>query len=403
MLGKSSKKKEKLKVLLLTQFFFPDRTGTGKILGELFTGLSTKNFTTSVISSRQEYGSSGNKLLPSEEKYGGVTVKRVGSYYFSKDKALGRILNYILVFIYTLWAAYRYSLTKNKDIIVCVSNPPIMPLLSVFLRKNKQKTVYILHDLYPDIAIAMGVIGEKHIFSKIVYVCNKYVFKKLDKIVVLGEDMKCYLIHKYAIPKEKLMVIPNWASTDYYSLNENDNDKFEVLYSGNMGRFHQLDIAVRALAGKKNINLHFIGEGQAKQSLINQSIDVDNVQFDTFLDDSNYRKALQNADVLFVSLEHNLSGLAVPSKFYTYLSAGKPIICVADESTQIAKLIKQYKCGFVITHNDADAFFQCVEKLAREDDLRKRMGSNAHMLYKKYFCRENIIKQYEKLFEEIGE
>lgn len=400
----TSKVSRKIRLLLMSQFFFPDRTGTGKILGELFTGLADHVFSTVVVSSRQEYGVKTNALLPVEEHYGKVSVKRSGRHYFSKNSTCGRLMNYVLAFVNTAFTVIRESLAKDRDILICVSNPPIMPLLLVWLKRRQQKTVYILHDLYPDIAIAMGVVGTKHIFSRLMFACNKYVFARLDKIVVLGEDMKKYLKFRYEVPEDKLAVIPNWASADYRECvsTKKIDGKFEVLYSGNMGRFHQLDIAVSALAGKQNVVLHFVGEGQAKAELMAQVGKEDNVRFDSFLDDIEYRKTLQNADVLFVSLEHNLSGLAVPSKFYTYLSAGKPIICVADKSTEMAELITKHECGFVVSHGNVARFRQCVDKLECDKELRLRMGDNSHKLYEQFFRKDQVIAAYEHLFAELG-
>lgn len=391
--------KSKLSVLLLTQFFYPDMTGTGKILGELFTSIDSDKFHIDVVSSRQEYGCE-DVMLPDRDDYGKIKVYRTGRFFASKENAVGRIWNYLYVCICTAFTCILRNLTANKDVIVCVSNPPIMPLISIILRRKNQKIIYILHDLYPDIAIAMNVVSARHIFSRFMLWANNIIFKQVDKIVVLGEDMKAHLMNHYYVQEDKIQVIPNWASEDYYEP-VTLHDKLMILYTGNMGRFHDLDTAVDAVLGLPLIDLCFVGEGNAKKRLMDKAHKCNNISFESFLNSKAYREKLSKADVLLVSLEKNLSGLAVPSKFYSYLSAGRPIICISDDTSEIARVITEGGCGYVINHGDINGFKEVAEKLLNNYELRKDMGICAHKIYENFYTRKIIVSRYEKLLKEI--
>lgn len=385
-------------ILLLSQFFYPDRTGTGRVMGELFSAISEAGFSVDVVASRQEYGDIFGRILPSFERYGNVRVFRCFRWFRTQESAFGRIFNYVMVFFCALWTCLHHGLTREKDILVSVSNPPIMPLLGLLLCRRRQRFIYILHDLYPDIAIAMGVVGVRHLFSRIMFAINRYVFGHADKIVVLGRDMKAYLQTAYRVPEERMVVIPNWAR-DGIPYQENfPHRTFRVLYTGNMGRFHDLELAVEAFCILSDAELIFVGEGASKAGLMERARGMKNVRFLPFLEDTAYQEILIEADACLVSLEANLSGLAVPSKFYTYLAAGRPIIAISDRTTEMAMTIQENNVGFVVPHGDVEGFLAAVAFLRENEDEAHEMGKRAYHLYLEKYRQSEIVRTYAELF-----
>ena len=390
------------KILVLSQFFYPDKTGTGKILAELFFSLNKKEFSVDVISGRKKYSDLSQLVLKEYEVVDDVKIYRTFRWFASKDTSIGRIYNYIMFFICASWKCFRQGVHKDKDLIVSVSNPPIMPLLGAILKNSHRRFIYVLHDLYPDIAIAMNVVGKKHLFSRTMFAVNRYIFSKVDKVVVLGRDMEKHLMDHYHVPKERISVVSNWATSSCIEeVGKKNLNKFRILYTGNMGRFHNLELAIETVRGIEDIELIFVGEGALKDKLISMSSNMNNVRFLSYLDDTEYQNILFSADALLVSLEKNLSGLAVPSKFYTYLAVGKPILCISDQNTEMALSIKECDCGFVIGHEDISGFRNALDRLKNSMELKKRMGQNGRMLFEAKYIKETVIKQYEELFKTI--
>ncbi|MFC2336615.1 MAG: glycosyltransferase family 4 protein [Negativicutes bacterium] len=385
-------------ILLLSQFFYPDKTGTGRVMGALFSALSQRGFAVDVVASRQEYGDMAGRILPIFEQYGKVRVFRCFRWFCAQESGFGRIFNYVMVFFCTFWTCLHHRLTREKDIIVSVSNPPIMPLLGLLLRRRGQRFIYILHDLYPDIAIAMGVVGERHLFSRVMFAVNRYVFKNADQVVVLGRDMKAYLEKAYQVPEGKMVIIPNWARDGIAYQAKPSGRIFRVLYTGNMGRFHDLKLAVEAFRTLPNAELIFVGEGASKAEVMARARGMQNVRFLPFLGETAYREMLITADAFLVSLEANLSGMAVPSKFYTYLAAGRPIIAISDMTTEMAMTIREKEVGFVVPHGDVRAFLAAVEFLRENEEAAHEMGKRAHRLYLAQYCQTEIVRMYASLF-----
>jgi glycosyltransferase involved in cell wall biosynthesis len=391
----------KTKLLLFTQHFFPDKLSTGKVLSELIFGLDDTKFDISVIAGRRLYQDKTKTILAKFEKVKGIPIYRVLKVLLPKEKAWGRLFNYIAFFILSSMQALSRRLIKDSDIIFCVSDPPIMPLVGALLKNRHNKIIYLIHDLYPDIAIKLGAVSKDNIMSKLMFQLNKFVFSKADKIIVLGRDMKTYIVNKYNVSPDKLEVLTNWSQALMLPTKDVDkNDKFRLLYTGNMGRFHDLEVAVEAAAILRDeLELVFVGEGAKKEKLQNMVIEkkLDNVLFYGYLEDDQYWKALSQADALLVSLEKGLAGLAVPSKFYTYLASGKPIIGVVDYDSEVALSIEEDQFGFVVGHGDVPKLVDQISYMISYPEETKQMGINAENSFQKKYETSILVNKYENL------
>ena len=390
----------KTKLLVLSQFFYPDKLSTGKVLAELILGLDEEKFDVKVISGRRLYQDKSKIVLPKYEKIKNVSIHRVLKTVMPKEKAWGRLFNYIAFFLACSGKICKTRIHEKMDVILTVSNPPIIPLIGALLKNDKNKFVYLIHDLYPDIAIKLGVVSEKNILSRVMFKVNRFVFRKADKIIVLGRDMKEYLINNYQVSENKISVITNW-SKDLDIQKNNRKDRFKLLYTGNLGRFHDLEIAVEvAQLFKEDMELIFVGEGAKKEYLIElvKEKDIKNVEFFTYLDDEEYKKILSDADALLLSLEKGLAGLAVPSKFYTYLAAGKPVVAITDQKSEIALTINEEKCGIVVQHDKVDFFANEIEKMIRSEEYCQSMGENAYRAFKQKYEKTVVSRSFQELF-----
>jgi len=398
-------KMKKKSISIISQHFYPDKLSGGKLIGELAFGLNKKGFDVSVVAGRRLYQDHMGTVLPKFEEINGISIYRVFNMLLDKGRIWGRLFNYMGFFVLAAIKVLTKRKIVNCDIIFCVSDPPILPLLGALLKNKHNKFVYLLYDLFPDIAVQIGAISSKSIMARLMRRLNNYVFNRADNIIVVGRDMQFYLEDTYGVNPSKINVITNWSQNLHIPQRELElsNTVFRLVYTGNMGRFHDFDTAIEAaqkLEGK--IELIFVGEGEQKEHLILRvsELGLKNVTFYGYLEESEYMKVLGNADGFLVTLEKGLAGLAVPSKFYTYLAAGKPIIAVVDQHSEVALTINEENIGIVIQHNDADSFIKALLTMIGNPDLVKQMGANAQKAFDTKYEYSVVMSQYETIMSE---
>ena len=247
----------------------------------------------------------------------------------------------------------------------------------------------------------MGATRPNSLMAKVILAVNNFVFLKADKIIVLGRDMKQYLIDNYLVNADKIVVLTNWAEKVNCPSCSPGNE-FQLIYSGNMGKFHSLEMLLDLAVSMVDINICFIGAGAQRDSLQAKAekLALTNVGFSPFLEQEQYLRKMQQASAFVVSLEKNLTGLAVPSKFYTYLSLGKPIICISEPESEMAQIVIEADCGFVVAHGDLAALERAIEKLL-DKKVQLQMAENAKKVFVEKYEKTLVVAQYEKLLESL--
>ena len=381
------------KILILSQFYMPDKSGTGKIIGEIFSSLS-KRFNITVVSGRQSY-KNNNILLPKKENILGVDIYRCVDKIMNMESAFGRIYSWTNFFFSSCLLIFSKRLFSCKDILIATSNPPMLPLL-LLLFGNKRRKIYILHDLYPDIAVALGVLKINNIFARLMKISNRIIFKYCDDIVVLGDDVASYLRHNYSVDRNKIKIIPNFFK-DVGFVQRQVKDKIRIIYAGNIGRFHHFDELLKCIDKLEKFELYIIGDGNQRERLINLYSNNKRIKFFHMLNDIDYETIMKTADLFYISLEQGLTGLAVPSKFYSYLSFGRGIICVSDNNTQIRRHVENYACGFGVNVGDYDTLFQKLYNIIDDEKIINCWSHNARRLYEERFSKVKVLKEWEAL------
>ena len=400
---KDSERTKKMKtILILTQYFYKDGA-TGQVLFQLSEDLVQRGYDVKVITGHPNY--IHKKKISEYEILKGIQVWRVNYLRLDKNSKIGRILGYLL---FPLAVLFKLFFVGHYDSVLVVSNPPTLPLICCLIKKIKKiNFTFLLHDLYPDVAIKMGVISEKNIMARCMNWGNKKVFKYADHIVTLGQDAKQLLIRK-GIDTDKIHIITNWADKTKMDQSSGEDmrkklnleDRFVILYTGNLGLFHSLDNIVYFMKQvnqfSENIFLVFIGEGGRKTGLQNivKRENIHNVSFLTYQDENEYGDILRSADVLLVSLAREMEGISVPSKIYSYLAAGRPILAVMSEKTEAGSLIEQTKSGIRVEPNDTQSFIDAVKQFYRDEKFKKEYGRNARRIFEERYERKLVTSKF---------
>jgi len=399
---------EKVTIKVVSQMFYPDIASTSKVLSELFFHID-KSYQINVLCQNRSY-IAPEVSYDDETHLNNLFIKRVKVKNTNKNNIIQRVFNFI-----ELYLKFKKELKEaNEDIFFCVSNPPFLPYLTIkHAKKINKKTVFLLHDLYPDVLIKLGKLKKTNLISKLIYYMNSYAFQNSDKIVVLGRDTKDYLIENYGVSNEKIVVITNWGKNNILLPQKNDFrkthnllNKFVIMYTGNLGETAEFDTLLNTAKIMNNDDIKFviIGDGRKKRD-IEKTIDemqLNNVILLGYQPEDEYYAILNSADALFVSLRKELKGISVPSKTYTYLSVSKPIIAVVPKESEIELSINEDKYGIYNEYDPYKLKEQIIE-LYKNKDKYKELCENAKTAFTKKYDLKLIVEKYEKLFKELEE
>ena len=236
-----------------------------------------------VLTTRRLYRGSPNEALPKAEVWQGIRIKRLSSLRSGCDSFLRRAFSDLL---FSIRAAIRVVVSCH-DVIVLVTNPPLMPLLVALLGTlRRQRLLYIIHDLYPDVPVALGLWRADSLFVRFLIKLQKFALRKAQRVVVLGRCMREHLINAYGIESGKIEVIPNWATlpTEEPASKQARSGRHSTLVYGNLGQFHDFQISNGAeLWDSPFIRFYIVGDGARANWLHEEVAREANVTLRSFL------------------------------------------------------------------------------------------------------------------------
>ncbi len=337
-----------------------------------------------------------------------VKVKVLNKY--NSSSGFKRIFTWS-IFTIRSWFYVLFS-SKEKELIL-VTTPPFIVFIGLFFKKiRKQKYHLVIWDLYPDVLINFGVLNKNSIVIKLWKKLNRHCFNNADTLFTLGVHLS-KAIEKYTF--QKPTIISNWVNSEFikpiakkensFALKYNLQNKFVVMYSGNLGLTHDIESIVEAAEELKNDDsIHFviIGEGPKKEKIIKTVNDkqLKNVLILPYQDNATLPFSLTSADIGVVTLSPGAESISVPSKTYYTLAAGSAIFALVSKESELAILIKKYDCGFVFDKTPPEIIAQFISQLSLNKDELEKNKQNARKasfdftpknakIYYDYICNQN--------------
>ncbi len=405
------KKTTKRDVLFLCQFFYPEHNSSATLPYDTAKYLASHGMTVDAMCGYpKEY--SDEKNVPKKEEREGVCINRIRYLQLERTGKIGRLINY---FSFTLSALARLSRLRKYRCVIVYSNPPVLPLVAVLGKiLFKTKIIFVAYDVYPEVAYASGSVRKGSLIDKGMNVINKMLFNRVDKVIALTDEMKEFLLeHRGALSAEQIVTVANWAHekrTDaddaaYERFGFSRND-FVVSYFGNMGICQEMQTLVDAaikMRDRENIKFFFVGHGCKKddiESLLKQNY-CDNAQMYSFLTGKDFEQAVAVSSCCVVSLERGLRGMCAPSKFYSYLQGGKPVLAIVEEGSYIENEIELNQIGHAIHIGDVDTLVNTIEMLAANRDECARMGERSLKLYNDQYEMTIALDKYTDVVRNV--
>ena len=417
---------DKKTLTLYCQYYYPEVASLAQLCTDLCEGLSDEFDITVVCSVPCYLGKIDDKYSDKKyyfEEHNGVKIVRVRVPSYDKQNKISRVKNIIAYFFRSLSVSFKIPRT---DYILTESQPPILGgLLGVLakwinrIRGKKSKFLYVIQDYNPEQTMVVGFSKNKLILSAMMFF-DKFSCKAADKVIVVGSDMVLTMKKRFTNKNGKLsskmpntVFINNWMDeNDVYPLNADDEkviafkekyglqNKFVVMYSGNIGLFYDLENlfkVVERFKERDDVAFPFVGEGTLKKQLEEyaKEHDMKNVVFIPYQKKEELAYSLNAADVHWIVNAEGVKGVSCPSKLYGILATAKPALAVLEDGTEAKNIIEQTKCGFAASPKEYDKIAELIEKfIATEKSELIEMGSRGYSYMKQNLTKDISIEKY---------
>lgn len=377
-----------MRILLLNQFFPPDQAPTGVLLSDVAEHLSALGHDVTVICASASYA--GADTYPKAA----FRIRRTPSLAFARNR-VSRVLSYAG---YLLCAFILVLVERRPDLIVTLTTPPMLGLIGHAAQRFRgARHVTWEMDLYPEVAVDVGYFRPGRL-ARLAARLSRYLRTEADAVIALGSCMRRRLIGTGIAP-DRIHVVENWADERLLEPRPSSCDDFRVLYSGNLGLAHETDTVLAAaadLANDEGISFCFAGGGNLRPKLERSCAErgLRNVAFAPYESRDRFSQNLARAAVGLVTQNAACSGSVVPSKIYSFLAVGKPVIYIGPADTAIAALIRDCRCGWHIANGDAAALTWLIRRLACRRDMVDDQGRNARAVFLERYDRPHGVQRF---------
>ena len=405
-----------MQILLMAQCYAPEEVSGAVLITELATDLVKRGHVVTVITGAPNYPygrvfKGYRNTLYSVETLDGVRVIRIWSYISPSKEFWPRLFHYGT---YSASAFFGGLAADPPDVLVSFSPPLPLGLSAWVLSRIWHKPwVLQLEDLYPDAAVAAGVLRNKNVIDFLLKV-EQFQYRHSQRISVISESFRDALLVK-RVPGPQINVIPVWADPDEVRPMQKENDfrhryrlddKFVVMYAGNVGLTSCLEDvrgAADILRAHDDIRIVIVGEGVKKEALEADSRmgNLNNLLFLPYQPREAFSEMLAAADIGLVTLTPGAGFSSLPSKTFSIMASARPILAVTPPEGEVARLIRVAGCGWNVPPKSPQKLAEVILMLSAQTSLLTQMGRNARYHLEKYYTRNRCIDAYEKMLTSL--
>jgi len=394
-----------VRVLLLNEYFPPDTSATAKMAAAVVNELA-KHHQVTVLCGRPSYDPSERHpfYFWRRERRDNVVVERVGSTTFARHRMLHRLLNYLS---YVMLSVPR-ALLIRADVVLAMTDPPFEGIVGAFVAWLKRRLlVYNIRDLYPEMAIS-GEIVRPARWLKFWERLHRWALRRAARVIVLGEDTEQRIKAKQIDP-DRIVVVRDGAekpgavpTTDHPVIRDvRCGYPFVILHAGNLGFYGAWETIVKAAhsLNGNGIGFVFVGDGAMKPQIQASANGCKAIRFMPFRPANEIPYVLAAGDLHLLTIRRGLEGVVVPSKLYPILAAGRPVLALAPEESDAARIIRRSGCGVIADPDDPSSLVRVVRELSRDPQRVAGMSARARETARE-FSLENELERFVHVMED---
>lgn len=407
-------KDESLRVLIVTQYFWPESFR----INDLAIGLKNRGHEVTVLTGLPNYPQ--GKLYPgyeystSKEHYQGLDVIRVPMVTRGSSKGLRLILNYLSYALSACVLGPRLCRGPIDAIFVFQPSPFTVALPALVMKRVLRAPIlFWVQDLWPESLKAADAVRSGWLLG-LVDRLVRYVYRRCERVLVQSRGFVSY-IQTQGVEPERIRYFPNSAETFFTPLSpekcrEEDRELpagFRILYTGNIGVAQAFDTVLDAAERTRHVSevqWVVIGDGRdgarVCKAIAERGLGA-TVHMMGSRPVETIPRYLAVADVLMVSLKRDPAfAETIPSKVQSYLACGKPILAALEGEG--ARVIQDSRSGAVCPPEDAEKLAAEALKLyAMSPFERLGLGVNGRKYFEAHFDSAHLLDQLETWITEV--
>ena len=371
------------RIIVVQQFYYPDLSAVAQLLHDLLDVTAShhgRRFTVLASSTVRVVEDSDDRPVSAENE----TI-RFPAPFGAKLGTVGRLADslvfHVCVFVYLLFV-------RRDSCVVSMTTPPLIGLtVALASHFRPARFIHYIEDLFPEILLDTGIVRRPYIAKKL-SLFNRITLRAADGIVVVGEKMRRKLYLNYGVNPEVVDVVENWAAPIEHS--EPDLSGPPVfMYSGNLGYAHgfrYLKQFVDAFRGSRS-GFVFVGAGRRYAAVKRElrSGEGVEVRFMPYVSRSEHSHVLATASFFLLAQSPRTVGDLLPSKYYSYLAAGRPIVYFGTRQSEIGQTIDTRNLGVIIeTEDDLAASLSEVRGLIADSEKYKRVCERVRTVHREH-------------------
>ncbi len=394
-----------MRIAVLCPHFAPDVAPTGEVMTAITLELARRGHELHVVTSLPWYehhalepGWDGQLVRHEDTPWGRIT--RVHPFPTDKTNIPARALAFGG---FTVLAALEGALGRSAPDVVLSMSPPLTIGQAgwAVARLRRVPFVFNIQDVFPDVAIELGLLTGRRVIA-VSYALERFTYRHADAVTVLSDELADNVRAKITRglrgaaaerQADKVRVIPNFVDTDLIRPMPAEND---------YRREHDLLLdAASALAHEPDVVFVVNGGGAARADLERRAAGMANVRFVGMQPKARLPEVLAAGDVHVVPLKKGLAWSSVPSKLYSILAAGRPVVASVDPGTEVARTVEQAGAGLAVPPEDPEAFTKALIRLLEDPLEAARMGASGRRFVEAWASPAAVAARYESLFEEL--
>ena len=405
----------KLRLVVICPHFAPDIAPTGAVMTRIVKELAARGHELHVVTSLPWYRNHaiepgwGGKLWRTEKTSWGSIIRIHPFPGKSKTNLLRRAIGF-LGFSYAVGirSVHAGGLPFKVDGVLAMSPPLTLGITGWFTKIiRRSPLVFNIQDVFPDAAVQTGAISNKSIIA-LAHWLERVSYQRSDAVVLLSQDLRSNIAGKLN-PKfhKRLHVIPNFVDTaaitpqsrmTRYRSELGIREELVVMYAGNVGFSQSLYLMIEAARKFPNVAFVINGDGAARKKLKEDAVGIPNVYFGEYQPIERLSEVLATGDIHVVPLHAGLASVSVPSKSYSILAAGRPMLAAIDADTEIPQILLQARAGVSVRPDDLESFIAGLHSMIADPQSLEEMGINGRKWVEAHASPASVAEQYEAIF-----